>query len=332
LFTVHYSLFTEKVAQGSREIRRRIKSVNNTKKITRAMEMVAASKMRRAVAATLAVRPYAHSAWGVLTNLAQAFEKYQTGLLAVREVKRICLIVVSSNRGLCGGFNSQLMRKVIEQVKNPALLKINRIGVKRIESKIPDSQLEMDFITIGKKGANVLRKMGKNIVATFDDLAYLPKVEDVRALARLVTADYEMEKYDKVVIVYTDYVSTMIQQPKLRQILPISKTDIEKQLAEMDTHADEIGLEKSKVFYKVEPTPGIVISEILPRLVEMQIYHAVLESNASKESGRMVAMRNATDAAEDMVDNLTLIYNQIRQAGITQEIAEISAGRAALEQ
>jgi len=320
------------MAQGTREIRRRIKSVGNTKKITRAMEMVAASKMRRAVAATLAVRPYARSAWGVLTNLAQAFEKYQTGLLAAREVKKICIIVVSSNRGLCGGFNSQLMRKVIEQVKKPALLKINRIGNKRIESKIPDEQIEMDFVTVGRKGANVLRKMGKNIIATFDDLAYLPKSEDVRPLAKLVTADYEAARYDKVVIAYTDYISTVVQQPKLRQILPISKTDIEKQLAEMDLHADEIGLEKSNVFYKVEPSPGIVITEILPRLVEMQVYHAILESNASKESARMVAMRNATDAAEDMVSNLTLIFNQLRQAGITQEIAEISAGRAALEQ
>ena len=320
------------MASGTREIRRRIKSVNNTKKITRAMEMVAASKMRRAVAATLAIRPYAHSAWAVLTNLAQAFEKYQTGLLAVREVKRICVIVVSSNRGLCGGFNFQIMRKVVEQVKNPALLKINRIGAKRIESKIPDEQLEMDFITVGKRGANVLRKMKKNIVATFDDLTYLPKIEDVRALVKLVTDDYTAEKYDKVVIAYTDYVSAVVQQPKLRQILPISKTDIEKQLAEMDTHADKIGLEKAEVFYKVEPTPGIVITEILPRLVEMQVFHAILESNASKESARMVAMRNATDAATDMAGNLTLIFNQIRQAGITQEIAEISAGRAALEQ
>jgi len=150
------------------------------------MEMVAASKMRRAVAAVLAIRPYAHSAWNILTNLAEAFERYRTGLLAVREVKKILMIVVTPNRGLCGGFNSQLMKKVIEQVKNPGSLKINRVGNQRIESKTPDEEIVIDFVTIGKKGASAVRKLGKNIIATFDDLSYLPKAEDVRPLARLV--------------------------------------------------------------------------------------------------------------------------------------------------
>jgi len=319
------------MAQGSREIRRRIKSVNNTRKMTRAMEMVAASKMRRAISAVLAIRPYAHSAWSVLTNMARAFENYETPLLAAREVRKICVILVSSNRGLCGGFNSHLLRKVVEQVKNPALLKVNRAGDRRIESSVPDEKIEIDFITIGKKGSSAIRKLGKNIVATFDELSYLPASEDVRPLARLVIDDYCAEKYDKVVIAYTDYVSAVFQQPKLRQILPVSKVDLEKQLAEMDTHARELGIEEPPMEYKVEPDARSVLENILPRLVEMQIYHAVLESNASKESARMVAMRNATDAATDMVDELTLIFNQLRQAGITQEIAEISAGRAALE-
>jgi len=316
---------------GSRELKRRIKSVGNTRKITRAMEMVAASKMRRAVAAVLSIRPYAHSAWSILTNMARAFENYETPLLAAREVKRICLILVTSNRGLCGGFNSQILRRVMEQVKKPTLLKVNRVGGKRIESGIPDEQIEIDFITVGRKGADTVRKFGKNIVATFDDLSYLPKAEDVRSLARLVIDDYSAEKFDKVVIAYTDYISTVSQQPKLRQILPISKIDLEKQLAEIDIHAEELGLVGPPMEYKVEPDARAILENILPRLVEMQIYHAILESNASKESARMVAMRNATDAATDMVDGLTLIYNQIRQAGITQEIAEISAGRAALE-
>jgi F-type H+-transporting ATPase subunit gamma len=319
------------MAQGSREIRRRIKSVNNTKKITRAMEMVAASKMRRSVAAVLGIRPYAHSAWSVLTNMARAFENYPTELLDAREVKRICIILVTSNRGLCGGFNAQILRKVIEQVKNPALLKINRVGNKRIDSKIPDSEIEIDFITVGKKGAAAVRKIGKNVVATFDELTYLPGITDVRALSRIVIDDYRAKKYDKVVIAFTDYISAVVQHPKLRQILPVSKVDIEKQLADIDVLAKEYGLDEPPMEYKVEPDARTVLTEILPRLVEMQVYHAILESNASRESARMVAMRNATDAATDMVDNLTLIYNQIRQAGITQEIAEISAGRAALE-
>ena len=132
-------------------------------------------------------------------------------------------------------------------------------------------------------------------------------------------------------IAFTDYISTVVQQPKMRQILPVSKLDIEKQLADMDVLAKDLGLNEPPMEYKVEPSAKVVLTEILPRLVEMQVYHAILESNASRESARMVAMRNATDAATDMVDNLTLIFNQMRQAGITQEIAEISAGRAALE-
>jgi F-type H+-transporting ATPase subunit gamma len=317
--------------QGTRELKRRIKSVNNTKKITRAMEMVAASKMRRAVASVLAIRPYAHSAWSVLTNMARAFENYPTELLETREVKKVLMIVVTSNRGLCGGFNSQLVRKVIEQVKNPGQLKVNRIGRKRIESSVPDEKIEIDFVTVGKKGASLIRKVSKNIVATFDELTYLPGIESVRALARLSMDEYKSKKYDKVVIAYTDYVSAVVQQPKLRQLLPVSKIEIEKQLADMDVLAKEYGLDEPPMEYKVEPDARSVLENILPRLVEMQIYHAILESNASKESARMVAMRNATDAANDMVDNLTLIFNQMRQAGITQEIAEISAGRAALE-
>jgi F-type H+-transporting ATPase subunit gamma len=241
------------------------------------------------------------------------------------------MIVVTSNRGLCGGFNSQLLRKVVEQVKSPKQLKVNRIGERRIESKIPDEQIEIDFITVGKKGAAAVRKLGKNITATFDDLAHLPGIEDVRALSRIVIDDYAAKKYDKVVIAFTDYVSPVIQKPKLRQVLPVSKIDIEKQLADIDNLAKEYGLDEPAMEYKVEPDARAVLTEILPRLVEMQTYHAILESNASKESARMVAMRNATDAATDMVANLTLIFNQMRQAGITQEIAEISAGRAALE-
>jgi F-type H+-transporting ATPase subunit gamma len=317
--------------QGTRELKRRIKSVNNTKKITRAMEMVAASKMRRAVAAVLGIRPYAHAAWSVLTNMTRAFENYPLPLLEVREVKKICVILVTSNRGLCGGFNSHILRKMTEQVKNPKLLKVNRVGEKRIESRIPDEQIEIDFITVGKKGAAAVRKAGKNITATFDELTYLPGIADVRALARIAIDDYSAKKYDKVVIAFTDYVSAVVQQPKFRQLLPVSKVDIEKQLADMDVLAKEYGLAELPMEYKVEPDARGVLEEILPRLIEMQIYHAILESNASKESARMMAMRNATDAAEDMVDSLTLIFNQMRQAGITQEIAEISAGRAALE-
>lgn len=320
------------MANSSRDIRRRIKSINSTKKITRAMEMVSAAKMRRAVTSVLGIRPYAHSAWSILTNLARAFrEEYGKGLLEVREVKSVLVILVTSNRGFCGSFNTQIMKKIREEVKNPKRLKVNRIGEKKLESGISDEDLKIDFITIGKKGEKFIRKISREIVATFPELMNLPKVSDVRAVSKIVTDEYLAKKYDKVVIAYTDYVSAIVQEPKIRQLLPISKIDLEKQIAEMDTHAKEFGLKQPKTEYKVEPDPATVLDQIFPRLIEMQIFHAILESNASQESARMVAMRNATDAAGEMSVSLTLMYNQIRQMKITQEISEISAGRAALE-
>jgi F-type H+-transporting ATPase subunit gamma len=176
-----------------------------------------------------------------------------------------------------------------------------------------------------------VRRLGGNIIATFPDLAFSPKAEEVRPLAKMVMDEYLRKNYDKVVIVYTDFISAINQQTKIRQVLPVSKVDIEKQIAEIDQHAKDYGLDGPKVEYKIEPSPRKVLTHIFPRLIEMQIYHAIQESNASKESSRMLAMRNATEAAGDMVGGLTLMYNQIRQFKITQEIAEISAGAAAIE-
>ncbi|MFZ2188610.1 MAG: FoF1 ATP synthase subunit gamma [Candidatus Moraniibacteriota bacterium] len=317
---------------SARDIKRRIKSINNTKKITRAMEMVSAAKMRRSVASVVGIRPYAHSAWSVLTNLARAFKDHREGLLEVREVKSVLVIAIASNRGLCGSFNAQVAKKIKDEINNPEKLKVNRIGDKKLESNVPNADLKIDFITIGKKGEAMVRRLGKEIVATFPELTYLPKIEDVRAVAKIVIADYLEKKYDKVAVIYTDFVSAINQQTKIRQILPVSKIDLEKQIAEMDVLAKEVGLKEPELEYKIEPSPKELLDYIFPRLIEMQIYHAILESNASKESSRMLAMRNATDAAGEMADGLTLAYNQLRQAKITQEIAEISAGKATLEQ
>ncbi len=314
-----------------KDINRRIKSINNTAKITRAMEMVSAAKMRKATESVLNIREYAHSAWSVLTNLARAFENYDYGLLEVRPVKKVLIIAITSNRGLCGSFNAQIIKKIKEEIENPKNLKVNRVGVKKIESRIDNKDLKIDFVTIGKKGENLVRKLRKNIIATFPELTYLPKIDSVRPVSKIVIDDYLNKKYDKIVVAYTDYISTMTQEPKIRQLLPVSKIDLEKQIAEMDNLAKEYGLNEPRMEYKVEPSPKKVLQHIIPRLIEMQIYHAILESNASKESARMLAMRNATDAAGEMAEGLTLAYNQIRQTKITQEIAEISAGRAALE-
>ncbi len=317
---------------SSLDIKRRIRSINSTRKITKAMEMVSAAKMRRAVASVLGIRPYAHAAWSVLTNLARTFEALQGyGFLEVREVKSVLMVVVTSNRGLCGSFNTQVAKKIKEELLNPEKLKVNRIGKKKIASTVADNNLKIDFITIGKKGESIVKKTGREIVAAFEDGAKFTTVADIKPLSKIVMEDYLAKKYDKVVVIYTDYVSAVNQQTRIRQVLPISKVDIEKQIAEMDIIAKEYGLEEPVVEYKIEPGPEEVLNFIIPRLIEMQLFHAILESQASEQSARMLAMRNATDAAGEMSEDLTLAYNQIRQGKITQEIAEISAGRAALE-
>ncbi|KKU55134.1 MAG: ATP synthase gamma chain [Candidatus Moranbacteria bacterium GW2011_GWE1_49_15] len=315
---------------SGKDIKRRIKSIDGTKKITRAMEMVSAAKMRRAVSSVLGLRPYAHLAWSVLTNLARAFENYKHGFLEIREVRNILVVVVASDRGLCGSFNTQIYKKLKEQIAHPESLKVNRVGKKRIDSKIADQDLKFDFITVGKKGEGIVKRLDRQIVATFPDGASFVGIENIRPISKIVTDDYLAKKYDKVVIVYTDYISAMVQQTRIRQVLPISKIDIEKQIAEIDVLAKEYGLDEPKKEYKVEPSPEEVLSLIFPRIIDMQIFHAILESAASEHSARMLAMRNATDAAGEMGDDLKLAYNQLRQAKITQEIAEISAGSAAL--
>ena len=317
---------------SSLDIKRRIRSISSTKKITKAMEMVSAAKMRRAVASVIGIRPYAHAAWSVLTNLSRAFEDFAgSGFLEIRPVKNVLMVVVTSNRGLCGSFNTQIAKKIKEEILHPEKLKINRIGQKKIESNVADNDLKIDFITVGKKGESMVRKMQKEIIAAFADGSNFAVASDIKPLSKIVMEEYLAKKYDKVVVVYTDYVSAVNQQTRIRQILPISKIDIEKQIAEIDVLAKEYGLSEAKVEYKIEPGPKEVLQHIFPRLIEMQLFHAILESSASEHSARMVAMKNATDAAGEMAADLTLAYNQIRQGKITQEIAEISAGRAALE-
>jgi len=328
------------MAKGTKEIQRRIKSINNTRKITRAMEMVSAAKMKKEIDNVLSIRSYAQSAWNVLMNLSKSLERSKHGLLEVREVKNILVVVITSNRGLCGSFNSQLLKKVMDQVKNPDLIKINRIKDKKIESKIANKDLSFDFIAVGKKGFDFFNRRDYEISALFEKFNYNPSLEDVRSLAKVVMDDYTEGKYDKVVVAYTDYVNTIKQIPRLRQILPVSSVDIEKQIEEIEVQKK--GAPKNRIEnpesrwkgidYKIEPKPKEVVDHILPRLVEMQLYHAILESNASKESARMVAMKNATEAANDMMDQLQYSYNQLRQMGITQEIAEITSGKMTMEE
>lgn len=296
------------------------------------MEMVSAAKMRRAVASVLGVRPYAHSAWHLLINLARAFETYhgENPFLEVRPVRRVLVVVVSSDRGLCGSFNTQIAKRLRDEFRSPEKLSIQLKGAQRIDPAVPADEVRIDCITVGKKGEAMVRKLKKDIIASFPDNAQFSVLGDIRPLAQIVREEYFARTYDKVVVAYTDYVSAVTQQTKLRQILPISKLDIEQQIEEMDNLAKEYEVAEPVMEYKVEPSPQELLEIIIPRLIEMQLFHAIVESQASEHAARMVAMRSATDAAAEMSSDLTLLYNQVRQGKITQEIAEISAGSAAL--
>lgn len=321
--------------QATKEIKRRIRSIGNTKKITKAMELVSAAKMRRAVQATLSGRAYARYAWNLLVNMAETTDRNKHPLLKVRPVKRVAMVFITSNKGLCGGFNLQIARKMLEQIKNPEQLMINRVLNQKIETKVKKEDLEIDFIAVGKKGVDILNKTNSNLIASFTDISDTPKLKDTLPISNIIINDYIDGKYDKVVVAYTDYVSAIKQEPKFRQLLPISILDLEKLINDLDTDINKYEEELHQKFdvneYLLEPSAQEVLEVALKRLVEMQIYQTVLESAASEHSARMMAMRNATDAADEMSKELTLLYNKARQASITQEISEISAGKIALD-
>ncbi|MDP2837921.1 MAG: ATP synthase F1 subunit gamma [Candidatus Moranbacteria bacterium] len=300
---------------STRDIRRRIKGVKGTGKITRAMEMISAVKMRKAVSSVLAIRPYAQSAIELLEQLHYAVGSEKHVLLTERPVKKELYVIITSNRGLCGAFNAQIIKRLRRTLSED-------VGKQRV------------FITIGKKGENAVRRIlaapgsEGDIIASFPDVLAKPSTEGMRAIARLIIEEFEAKRVDRVVMIYTDYISMLSQEVKVRALLPVAIKDTKKAMHEM------IGREIKSTFieadYVIEPSPKKVLWQMIPRLLEMELYHAVLESNASQESARMMAMRNATDAAKDMVADLTLAYNQLRQQKITQEIAELSAGMAAV--
>ncbi|MEK7632064.1 MAG: ATP synthase F1 subunit gamma [Patescibacteria group bacterium] len=293
------------------DIRRRIKSVGNTKKITKAMELVAASKMRRAVQQALATRAYAKAAWDVLTNVSAVTNRELHPLLVEREVKRVAVIVVSSDRGLAGGLNTNVVRQTLEVLK---------------AQTVP-----ADIITVGTKAADALRRLNVNIVAAFPNAHTHPTVADLQPVVKIAIDDYVAGVYDQVFVVYTDFRSTLVQKAWSRQVLPIRKQELKEVLDDVDSSIAMQDIAGFQNPYLFEPNAEAVLEKMLRNLVTSQIYQVVLESLASEHAARMVAMRNATDAAEELIDDLNLTYNQVRQAGITREIAEISAGRAALE-
>ncbi len=313
------------MAVSGKTIKTRIKSVKNTKKMTKAMEMVSAAKMRKSVSSALSTRTYALLARELMENVSN-FEQKNVPLLNVRPVKKMLLIVMSSNKGLCGSFNANVLKKSTQLLKNIEQVAVHKsIGKKDI---MPKSSLSVDILGIGKKSALFAKKSGYPLVALFDQLNEKPTFDDITPITKMVLETFQAKKYDKVIVVYTHFKSALVQEVKLRQLLPISSLSLEemfdkKQISQTNT--------PNQILYAFEPNIETILTDILPRLVEIQLYEAVLESAASEHSARMLAMKNASTAAGDMIQALTLEYNKARQAAITREISEIVGGAAALE-
>ncbi|MBM2824810.1 MAG: atpG [Dehalococcoidales bacterium] len=280
-----------------RLIRRRIRGVQNIAKITRAMEMIATSKMRRAQERGLAGRPYAEKIRQVIADLA-ALPQGDVAphpLLQRRPVARIAIVHITPDRGLCGGLNTSINRRATSFI---------------LEHKVPCS-----FIGVGRKGLEFMRRYARDVRAEFTGLGDKPTLLDTLPISRIIIDDYSNGLIDAVYISYAQFVSTMVQKSVVLPVLPIEPAVIPR---------------SQNVDYIYEPAPAAVLAGLLPRFVEMQIYHAILESIASEQSARMVAMRNATDNASELVGDLTLMYNKARQEAITKELLDISGGVAAL--
>ena len=305
------------MAVNTKAIKRRIASVKNTKKITKAMEMVSAAKMRKAVEGALATRTYAVLARELLAKLsALGTSEVTAPLLEQRDIKSVLLVVVTSNRGLCGSFNSNVIKET-----------------KRILDSFTNEKVEM--LAIGKKSVGFAKKHNIELVGVFDDISERPDFDDILPVTKLMMNGFTEKKYDRVMMVYTDYVSSIVQKAQSRQVLPLSVELVDAMIADIGKN-EEVKEEKKDDSFTIdmallEPSVDEIIETVIPRLVEIQLYQAVLESAASEHSARMLAMKNASDAAGDMIDSLTLTYNKGRQAAITQEIAEIAGGAAALE-
>ncbi|MEK7588211.1 MAG: ATP synthase F1 subunit gamma [Patescibacteria group bacterium] len=298
---------------GTKEIKRRIKSVKSTKKITKAMELVSASKMKRAVAKTLASRLYANYSWELLTSLSGKLEEITHPFFIENTEGKILVILITSNRGLCGGYNAQVIKKTILKIKS-----------------LENEQIE--FLTIGKKGDAAMRRVGQDVVASFLDLPDIISLSDINPISKYITTEYKKGTYKSIYVAYTDFVSALSQTPRIRKLLPVSKKELQKAIQDVGDQKSRELLEKKEDTnqYIFEGDMNTLIESLAEKLVKMQIYQMLLESNASEQSARMMSMKNAGDAASEMIDDLTLVFNKARQANITREISEISAGMASV--
>ncbi len=296
-----------------REVKNRIRSVRNITQITRALEAVSASRVRRAQARVLASRAFAEKAWEILVNIQAASKNLPLHpLLTEREeINRVMVVVITSDRGLAGAYNANILR-VAQRFAT-------RLGK------------PVDYITVGRKGRDSLARLNANIVASFTDISAEPKIADISPIARIAIDAYLGGEVDEVLIAYTDFINMLAQRPAVLGWLPLTTHSIAEQVAAeyvKDVATVSGGIQN----YDYEPNAEAVVDEIVPRFTELQLYQALLEAQASEHAARMAAMRNATDNATQLTADLTLQYNKARQAEITAEILDIVGGANALQQ
>ena len=285
---------------GTKEIRNKIKSVQNTRKITKAMEMVAASKMRKAQERMRMARPYGEKIRNVAAHISHANPEYRHPFLVTRDtVKRVGLIVVTTDKGLCGALNTNLLRMVLNQYK-----------AWQAEGE------EVDVCCIGNKGFGFMQRLGANIVSHAIQIGDRPQMDKLIGTVKVMLDGYTRDRFDRLMIGYTRFFNTMKQEPVIEQLLPLS--------------GERLGAPETVWDYLYEPEARAVLDQVMTRYIEAIIFQAVAENMASEQSARMVAMKAASDNAGDLIDELTLVYNKSRQASITKELSEIVGGAAAV--
>ncbi|MBN8444110.1 MAG: F0F1 ATP synthase subunit gamma [Gammaproteobacteria bacterium] len=284
---------------GAKEIKSKIGSINNTRKITSAMEKVAVSKMRRAQERVAQSRPYAEGMRKVIGNIANGNLEYRHPFLTERPVKNVGYIVISTDRGLCGGLNTNEFKRVALALKS-----------------WKEQGVNAKFAVIGNKASVFFRRFGGNVVAQQSGSGDTPRLADVIGSVRVMLNEYSEGRIDKLFIVYNNFINTMKQEPVIEQLLPLPKAELSARSHSWD--------------YIYEPDPKVILDKLLERYVESQVYQGVVENAASEQAARMVAMKAATDNAGNLMDDLKLVYNKARQAAITQELSEIVAGAAAV--
>ena len=286
---------------GAKEIRSKIASIKNTQKITRAMEMVAASKMRKTQERMRASKPYADKIYEVVEHLGRAHAEYRHPFMTQRPIKHVGLIVVTSDRGLCGGLNANLLREAVNCIRDWRI-----------------SDYEVKLCVMGRKGQAFFKRVGGQVVASVDNLGDTPGVGDLIGVVKVMLDAFDQGQLDALHVIYNEFVNTMTQKPVMKQLLPLPLKENDRET--MGHYWD----------YIYEPDPRELLNELLTRYIELQVYQAAVENIACEQAAKMIAMKSATDNAGDLIKSFQLAYNKARQAAITQELAEIVGGADAL--